>query len=161
MTPGGRRFDRRPLLWEMLAMIDRRSLLAAAAIAGLAKPLRAFASTSIDFGDLYAKETVFSELAERLNGSPVEMTGFMAPPLKAEATFFVLTRMPMGVCPFCETEADWPSDIVVVYTQEPIAVVPFNFPIRVNGRLELGVFKDAAMGFVSRVRLVDADFQRS
>ena len=86
------------------------------------------------------------------------MTGFMAPPLKAEATFFVLTRMPMAVCPFCETEADWPSDIVVVYTEEPISVVPFNFPIRVSGRLELGVYKDEAMGFVSRVRLVDADF---
>ena len=84
----------------------------------------------------------------------------MAPPLKAEATFFVLTRMPMSVCPFCESEADWPSDIVVVYTDEPISVVPFNFPIRVSGRLELGVYKDEAMGFVSRVRLVDADFRR-
>ena len=26
--------------------------------------------------------------------------------------FFVLTSMPMAVCPFCETEAQWPDDIV-------------------------------------------------
>lgn len=142
-------------------MINRRTLLTAAALTGFA-PLRpAFASTTIDFGDLYEKETVFSKLAESLNGQAVEMSGFMAPPLKAEATFFVLTRMPMGVCPFCETAADWPSDIVVVYTEEPISVVPFNFPILVSGRLELGVYKDEAMGFVSRVRLVEADFRRS
>lgn len=141
-------------------MIDRRALLAAAILAGLSRTRPAFAATEIDFGDLYEKETVFSGLAESLNGSAVEMTGFMAPPLKAESTFFVLTRMPMGVCPFCETAADWPSDIVVVYTEEPISVVPFNFPIRVSGRLELGVYKDEAMGFVSRVRLVEADFAR-
>jgi hypothetical protein len=146
---------------EKPRLIDRRTLLAAVALAGLAPHRPAFASTTIDFGDLYEKETVFSKLAESLNGEQVEMTGFMAPPLKAEATFFVLTRMPMGVCPFCESEADWPSDIVVVYTEEPISVVPFNFPIQVSGRLELGVYKDEAMGFVSRVRLVEADFRRS
>ena len=48
----------------------------------------------------------------------------------------------------------------MVYTDDPISVVPFNFPIRVSGRLELGVYKDEAMGFVSRVRIVDADFRR-
>lgn len=142
-------------------MIDRRALMGVIALGALLPARRALATTEIDFGDLYERQTVFSSLAESLNGSDVEMTGFMAPPLKAEATFFVLTRMPMGVCPFCESEADWPSDIVVVYTEEPISVVPFNFPITVSGRLELGVFKDAAMGFVSRVRIVEAGFQRS
>jgi len=141
-------------------LIDRRSLLAAGLIAGLSFKRPALAATNVDFSDLYQKETVFSNLAESLNGADVEMVGFMAPPLKAEATFFVLTRMPMGVCPFCESAADWPSDIVVVYTEDPISVVPFNFPIRVFGRLELGVYKDEAMGFVSRVRIVDADFRR-
>ena len=68
--------------------------------------------------------------------------------------------MPMSVCPFCESEADWPSDIVVVYTDDAISVVPFNSPIRVSGRLELGAYKDEAMGFVSRVRLVGADFRK-
>lgn len=143
-------------------MIDRRRMLLTSVFsAGLLSGRRSFAATSIDFSDLYERETVFSSLAESLNGADVEMTGFMAPPLKAESTFFVLTRMPMGVCPFCESAADWPSDIVVVYTEEPISVVPFNFPIRVSGRLELGVYKDEAMGFVSRVRLVDADFHRT
>lgn len=142
-------------------MIDRRTLLGMAVVAGTLLTRRsALAATEIDFGDLYERETVFSTLAEGLNGTDVEMTGFMAPPLKAESTFFVLTRMPMGVCPFCESAADWPSDIVVVYTEEPISVVPYNFPIRVSGRLELGVYKDEAMGFVSRVRLVEADFSR-
>jgi len=150
----------RRLLFGEDDVIDRRALLAAAVLAGLLPKRPAAAATTIDFGDLYERETVFSSLAESLNGSAVEMVGFMAPPLKAEATFFVLTRMPMGVCPFCESAADWPSDIVVVYTEEPISVVPFNFPIRVSGRLELGVYKDEEMGFVSRVRIVDADFQR-
>ena len=143
-------------------MIDRRTLLGVAVVGGTLLTQRsALAATDIDFEDLYERETVFSSLAESLNGSDVEMTGFMAPPLKAESTFFVLTRMPMSVCPFCESEADWPSDIVVVYTDEPISVVPFNSPIRVSGRLELGVYKDEAMGFVSRVRIVDADFRRN
>ena len=62
----------------------------------------------------------------------------MAPPLKAEATFFVLTSMPMAICPFCETEAQWPDDIVLVLTDEPISAVPFNRPIRVSGTLETG-----------------------
>jgi len=141
-------------------MIDRRRLLITAGLAGLFGNVPAFAATEIAFADLYERQTVFSGLAESLDGKPVEMVGFMAPPLKAESTFFVLTRMPMSVCPFCETEADWPSDIVVVYTDEAISVVPFNFPIVVSGRLELGVYKDEAMGFVSRVRLVDADFRR-
>ena len=142
-------------------MINRRALLSAAALTGLLPVRSAFAATTVDFSDLYERQTVFSSLAESLNGSTVEMTGFMAPPLKAEAKFFVLTRMPMSVCPFCESEADWPSDIVVVYTDDAISVVPFNSPIRVSGRLELGVYKDEAMGFVSRVRLVGADFRKN
>ncbi len=141
-------------------MINRRALLSAAALTGLLPVRSAFAATTVDFSDLYERQTVFSSLAESLNGSTVEMTGFMAPPLKAEAKFFVLTRMPMSVCPFCESEADWPSDIVVVYTDDAISVVPFNSPIRVSGRLELGAYKDEAMGFVSRVRLVGADFRK-
>ena len=50
-----------------------------------------------------------------LAGHRVRMQGFMAPPLKAEAKFFVLTERPMALCPFCSSDADWPPDIVVVY----------------------------------------------
>lgn len=145
-------------------MIDKRGFLILAAATGaaaLGATARArAASKTIAFGDLYERQTVFSQLAKDLDGSAIEMVGFMAPPLKVESRFFVLTRMPMSVCPFCETEADWPSDIIVVYTQDLISVVPFNFPIRVGGRLELGTTKDPEMGFVSRVRLQDADFER-
>lgn len=140
-------------------MIDRRTLLALAGSTVLL-PSSTRANQEIAFGDLYERQTVFSTLAESLDGKAVTMIGFMAPPLKAEATFFVLTRMPLSVCPFCETEADWPSDIVVIYTDEPISVVPFNFPIRVEGTLQLGTTKDPEMGFVSRVRIIDAEFER-
>ena len=74
--------------------------------------------------------------------------------------FFVLTKMPMAVCPFCEDEADWPKDIVSVYAREIIAAAPFNRPIRVAGTLQLGVYRDAENGFVSKVRLTDASYWR-
>jgi hypothetical protein len=68
--------------------------------------------------------------------------------------------MPMAVCPFCETEAQWPDDIVLVITDEPISAVPFNRPIRVRGTLATGFAKDPETGFVSLIRLVDAEFER-
>ncbi len=71
----------------------------------------ALAATELTFGDLYAGDAILADKCKALSGQPVEMTGFMAPPLKAEASFFVLTSMPMAVCPFCETEAQWPDDI--------------------------------------------------
>ena len=95
-----------------------------------------------------------------LTGQPVEMVGFMAPPLKAESNFFVLTSMPMAVCPFCETEAQWPDDIVLVITDDIFSAVPFNRPIRVHGTLETGFVKDEETGFVSLIRLVDAEYER-
>jgi hypothetical protein len=110
--------------------------------------------------ELYEKDLSFSELAKEHEGEPIEIRGFMAPPLKAEATFFVLTKKPLAVCPFCETEAEWPDDIVVVYTEDVIDVVPFNYPISVEGKLSLGTYKDEEIGFVSRVRLVDASYSR-
>ena len=82
----------------------------------------------------------------------------MAPPLKVEINFFVLTKQPLSVCPFCETEADWPDDILAVYTKRIVRVLPFNLKIEVRGVLELGTAKDAETGFVSRVRLTDAKY---
>ena len=84
----------------------------------------------------------------------------MAPPLKAESRFFVLTKMPMSVCPFCESDADWPDDIVVVYTEEILRAVPFNVPIIVEGILDLGSYKDEESGFYSRVRLLKSEFEK-
>ena len=99
---------------------------------------------------------------ERIDGvgQRIAVIGFMAPPLKAESNFFVLTKKPMAVCPFCEKEADWPDDILAIYAKRVVDVVPFNVRILVKGRLELGPMTDRDTGFVSRVRLIDAVFAR-
>lgn len=140
---------------------NRRELVLGAATLLLAVGSgSALAATELTFGDLYAGDAILADKCKALSGQPVEMTGFMAPPLKAEASFFVLTSMPMAVCPFCETEAQWPDDIVLVMTDEPVSAVPFNRPIRVRGTLQTGFAKDAETGFVSLIRLVDAEFER-
>ena len=93
-----------------------------------------------------------------LNGKPVEISGFMAPPLKAEAGFFVLTRDPVSLCPFCNSDADWPSDIIVVYLRDGVRYTQTNRAIAVSGTLEIGSKLDPKTGFVSLVRLIDADY---
>lgn len=132
--------------------------LAALPLIGLVR--RAGAETELTFGDLYAGDAVLSEKCLALAGQTVEMSGFMAPPLKAEASFFVLTSMPLAVCPFCETEAQWPDDIVLVLTDGPTSAVPFNRAIRVRGTLETGFAKDPETGFVSLIRLRGAEYER-
>mgnify|MGYP000035303238 CR=1 FL=1 len=143
--------------------IDRRHFLAgSAALIGLAStgilaPARA--AESLKIRDIYKTQDEFSQRARDLAGKRIEIPGFMAPPLKADANFFVLTKRPMSVCPFCETSADWPIDIVFVRMREKLEAVRFNRPIMTTGVLELGVAKDEETGFVSMVRLVDADFE--
>lgn len=116
-------------------------------------------STEIHFSDLYAKGTELSEKAKALNGQGVEIVGYMAPPLKAKAQFFVLTKMPLAVCPFCDSEVDWPTDIVFVRSPVEISAFPFNRPIRVRGTFQTGFEKDAETGFVSFIRLIDARYE--
>ncbi|WP_048648984.1 hypothetical protein [Nitratireductor soli] len=110
--------------------------------------------------ELYNKDLSFSDLAHSLADRRITVSGFMAPPLKAESTFFVLTNRPMTVCPFCETEAEWPDDILAIYTKRTLDVMPFNVRLVTRGTLELGAFKDAETGFVSRVRLREAVYER-
>ncbi|WP_290736691.1 hypothetical protein [Amaricoccus sp.] len=95
----------------------------------------------------------FSDKLESLDGRPVGMQGFMAPPLKAEAKFFVLTERPMALCPFCSSDADWPADIVVVYLDRAQTFEQANARIEVAGQLELGSWTDPETGFVSLVRI--------
>ena len=104
-----------------LQTATRRDLLrhagsAAIAIA-LSRPGAAAALTPLTFEQLYKSIGVrglqFSDLVLALKGQMVVMHGYMAPPLKAESKFFVLTREPMAICPFCQSDADWPSDITV------------------------------------------------
>ena len=120
----------------------------------------AHAQDAIKLRELYNKDLSYSDYAISMEGKRVSVTGFMAPPLKAESQFFVLTRRPMAVCPFCETEAEWPDDILAIYTKRIIDVISFNTKIVTRGTLTLGSFTDPDTGFLSRVRLVDASYQR-
>ncbi len=143
----------------------RRLLIQAALFAATAQIAEiGLADDRLAFGDLYEGNGIlglkFSDKLRHHAGQRVEMLGFMAPPLKAEAGFFVLTRAPMALCPFCQTDADWPADIVVVLLAEPQPVQPHHQPILVTGRVEIGPRRDAESGFVSQVRLVDARYGR-
>lgn len=134
----------------------------ACGMAGLGPAAAAAAAADTDapikLRALYNKDMSFSELARDLAGRRVAVEGFMAPPLKAETRFFVLTRRPMSVCPFCETEAEWPDDILAVLTKRIVRVVPYNVAITARGRLEIGPWRDPETGFLSRVRLTDASY---
>ena len=139
--------------------MDRRTFLFASASL-VSAPGLASAAEPVRLRDLYNKDLSFSDLARSMDGLTTEVDGFMAPPLKAESSFFVLTKMPMAVCPFCESEAQWPADIVAIYNRDIVIVAPFNVPIRVSGILRLGVYTDEELGFVSKVRLSEADYWR-
>ena len=139
------------------------ALLGAALAASGAGPAAA-ADDRIAFGQLYASFGVlgltFSDRVKDLAGKSVAMRGFMAPPLKAEANFFVLTEVPVALCPFCDSDADWPSDIVVIYLDHAQTFEQANGLIEVQGKLEVGSWTDPETGFVSLLRIVDADFRR-
>ena len=140
-------------------MLSRRSVLSGVAALPLvsALPSVARATPSLLIRDIYVGGGDFSEAANGLVGQEIIIPGFMAPPLKPDATFFVLTRRPMAVCPFCDNEADWPRDIVLVKLADAIEWLPFNVAIEARGILELGTEVDEDTGFVSRVRLAQAE----
>lgn len=119
--------------------------------------LRAQDDAPLKLRDLYEGRD-FSPLALGLEGQTVTVDGYMAPPLKADIRFFVLTKTPMAVCPFCETEAEWPDDILAIYTRRDFNVAPFNRAIEATGELSLGSFRDPDTGFLSMVRLENARF---
>ena len=123
-----------------------------------AGPLRAAQEGPVKLRDLYRKGGGLSDLGQSLLGRRIEVDGFMAPPLRAESDFFVLTKMPMAVCPFCETSAQWPSDILAVYTKRTVEVIPFNVRIVARGVLEDGEYRDPATGFLSLLRLTGAAY---
>ncbi|MCJ8144517.1 hypothetical protein MKI84_16450 [Ancylobacter sp. A5.8] len=123
-------------------------------------PCAALATEALDFDELYGSVGVlgltFSEKVKALSGRQVTMKGYMAPPLKAEADFFVLTEIPMSICPFCSSDADWPDNIVVVYLERAQTFEQANALIEVRGTLEVGSWTDPATGFVSLLRIVGA-----
>lgn len=148
--PDQARFNRR----QALGFIAGLPLLAAGT--------RAQAKSDITFDELYGKVSVlgleFSEKVRQLNGKEVAMRGFMAPPLKAEAQFFVLTEIPMSICPFCSTDSDWPDNIVVVYLDEKQTFTQPSQTIEVRGKLETGSWTDPDTGFVSLLRIRQAEY---
>ncbi|GGH16074.1 hypothetical protein GCM10007036_16460 [Alsobacter metallidurans] len=147
-----------------LRLSRRRALLAlAAGLASGGVRTAAAAPAVLDFADLYEASGVlglkFSPKLLSLKGASVAMQGYMAPPLKAESDFFVLTREPVSLCPFCSSDADWPTDIVVIHLRRAAQPTRYSDPIAVTGVLEVGSATDAATGFVSQIRLMNADFR--
>lgn len=144
--------------------ISRRAVLAAPALVAVWAACPAVAAERLVFDDLYAGWSVtglqFSERAKGLAGRATTMAGFMAPPIKADAGFFVLTREPLSVCPFCASDAEWPPDIVVAYLRNGLEPTTPNEVIEVTGTLELGSWTDPASKFVSQARLRNASFRR-
>lgn len=110
------------------------------------------------FAELYKGRMEFSDKAKDLNGKQVRFYGYMAPPIKVESNFFVLTKTPLSVCPFCETEADWPDDLIFVTGKEPFRIIAYNRRIVVSGQLDLGTKSHTETGFVSRVRILNAHY---
>jgi hypothetical protein len=98
------------------------------------------------------KGLTLSEKLKSLDGVEVVMEGYMAPPLKPALDWFVLTRIRLEFCPFCSSDADWPTDIAVIYLQEG-ATAATQAPVRVHGRMEIGSAVDPETGMVSLVRI--------
>jgi hypothetical protein len=134
------------------ARLSRRLFVGLALVAPFAAR-RARAADRVTFADLWSEGAEFSERARGLAGKTVEMRGYMAPPLKPEAEFYVLTGTPMATCPFCDSEATWPQDIVLVMLARPLRPQSYSRPLTVSGILDIGTQTDEKSGFVSRVRL--------
>ena len=139
--------------------MQRRHWLLGTAALG---PLAAWADAvpRIRMFELYQPDLSFSDLAKRLKGKPIAIQGFMAPHLKVESDFFVLSNSPVETCPFCESEDQWIDTIIFVRMKKRQEAVAPGMLIQVTGLLEIGPQTDSATGFVSRVRLADATFQR-
>lgn len=141
--------------------MQRRTFLAGLAVAGALAPLPARADLpTLKFRDLYSRGRELSDLSAGLEGQRISMVGYMAPPLKPEVKFFVLTRLPMATCPFCNDASDWPTDLVLAYSESPLNIVRFSDLIRVEGTFETGFVTDPDTGFVSFVRLRDIVYTR-
>src|SRR5579872_4624194 len=122
-------------------MITRRQALvgaAAAAVLGPSfRPALADNPTRLFFYQIYSKGTTLSDTALGLQGKKVEIVGFMAPPLKTQVPFFVLTDVPMETCPFCDEIAFWPDNIIYATSDNALDPVAFDRQIRVAGVLDL------------------------
>lgn len=107
-----------------------------------------------EFYDGYDLRTglVVSEKLLSLDGIPVVIEGYMAPPLKPELDYFVLTRIRLAFCPFCSNASDWPDDIALIYLPDQTTTAT-QHPVRITGRMEIGASVDQETGMVSLVRI--------
>ena len=149
----------------MRRIVGILAILCIGLASGLSRPAEARTETAeLRFDELYGSVGVlgmeFSAKVRALEGKRVLIRGFMAPPLKADAVFFVLTAAPVSLCPFCNSEADWPADIVVAYLAEGERFVQNNELIEAVGLLEAGSATDPDTGFVSLLRLRDTRVER-
>lgn len=146
-------------------MVNRRTFglsLASLPIVGAAWPALA-SQTRIRMGQLYDydNDMAYSERAHDLQGTEVEIQGFMAPHLKVDSEFFILSNEPVDSCPFCASEDEWIDTIIFVVMRERQQAIDPGTLIWTRGILDIGTATDEATGFVSRVRLLDADFYRA
>lgn len=95
---------------------------------------------------------ILSDKLTSLDGQQIVMEGYMAPPLKPELDYFVLTRVRLAFCPFCSNASDWPDDIALVYLPNQTTTATQS-PVRITGRIEIGASTDAETGMVSLVRI--------
>lgn len=118
---------------------------------------------ALTFAQLYKSFGVrgyeYSDTLQQLKGRDIVMHGYMAPPLKPESSFFVLTREPVALCPFCQSDAEWPADIVVIYLKNASPLVSAGESVAVRGRLEVGSWTDPETSFVSQIRIRDAAYR--
>ncbi len=158
--------------WEADGRLTRRRLVRGvlAGIPALLLPAclrnaRAESAEILMFDGLYKRFGVlgyeFAERVQSLAGKTVLIPGYMAPPLKTESSFFVLTREPLAICPFCQSDADWPVDILVVYLAKTSPLVTAGAKLMVTGRLEIGPWTDPDTKFMSQIRLRDAAYRRA
>jgi hypothetical protein len=148
---------------------SRRDVLVRAA-AGLVTILlpdtaSADAPALLSFDHLYESLDVLvyepSETVRGLAGQQVLVRGYIAPPLKPANRFFVLTRQPVALCPFCQSDADWPLDIIIVYLQNASPMVSGGEAVMVRGKLDLGSWTDPETRFVSQIRIIEAAFRKA
>jgi hypothetical protein len=141
------------------AALSRRSILGLACLAPFTS-LPARAAELVSFADISVADDQYTEKARQLAGKVVAMRGYMAPPLKPEIDFFVLTSLPTAICPFCDAAASWPDDIVLVQLSRPVRALAYDRLLNVSGILEIGIETDEKTGFVSLVRLRDATYTK-
>jgi len=153
------------MLENVIKLTRRRLFQGLATLLPLAVTARGDDVEIISFGGLYKSFGVlgyeFADHVKARAGRTVAMMGYMAPPLSVESDFFVLTREPLAICPFCQSDADWPVDILVVYLARATPLVTAGARIMVTGKLEVGSWMDPATGFMSQIRLRDASYRKS